>query len=365
MQNCVVPFAPKYSLLRNCPRFYPFRRGCFFCREWYNNAKESKCRKWGDNLRDSYGREINYLRISVTDRCNLRCRYCMPSEGVAKKRHQDMLSLEHLHEIAQAAVALGVRKIRLTGGEPLVRRGVVGLVEALAEIPGVEDLSMTTNGILLPQFAPALKAAGLKRLNLSLDTLHTERYAAMTRLGRLEDAWAGFEAALTAGFSPIKVNAVLIGGFNNDEIPDLVGLTERYPIEMRFIELMPMGHTVFPPEAYLPVDRVLEAVPALSPLPEDAGTARLYQLPGAPGRVGLISPLSQHFCGSCNRIRLTADGFLKPCLHGAEEISVAALHGAALMDALRTVIAHKPPCHDRLAWDSPSKSIRTMNEIGG
>lgn len=341
------------------------RRCCFFGRKWYNKATKSKDDKWGDNLRDAYGREINYLRISVTDRCNLRCRYCMPAEGVVKKRHQDMLSLEHLLEIAQAAVALGVRKIRLTGGEPLVRRGVVGLVEALAQIPEVEDLSMTTNGILLPQFAPALKAAGLKRLNLSLDTLRPERYAAMTRLGSLEEALAGFHAALAEGFSPIKVNAVLIGGFNDDEIPDLVGLTARYPIEMRFIELMPMGHAVFPPEAYLPAERVLEAVPSLTPLPEEMGTARLYQLPGAPGRVGLISPLSRHFCGSCNRIRLTADGFLKPCLHGAEEISVASLHGTALTEALRTVIAHKPPCHDRLAWDSPSKSIRTMNEIGG
>lgn len=257
-------------------------------------------------MQDSYGREINYLRISVTDRCNLRCRYCMPPEGVVKKRHEDMLSLEQLCEIAQAAVALGVRKIRITGGEPLVRRGVVGLVESLAALEGVEDLSVTTNGTLLAQFASALKAAGLRRINLSLDTLRPERYAAMTRLGSLENAWAGLEAALAAGLLPIKVNAVLIGGFNDDEILDLVGLTERYPIEMRFIELMPIGQAAFPPSAYLPVD---QAVPALSPLPEELGTARLYQLPGAPGRVGLISPLSRHFCGSCNRIRLTADGF--------------------------------------------------------
>lgn len=234
-------------------------------------------------MQDSYGREINYLRISVTDRCNLRCRYCMPPEGVVKKRHEDMLSLEQLCEIAQAAVTLGVRKIRITGGEPLVRRGVVGLVESLAALEGVEDLSMTTNGTLLAQFASALKAAGLRRINLSLDTLRPERYAAMTRLGSLENAWAGLEAALAAGLLPIKVNAVLIGGFNDDEILDLVGLTERYPIEMRFIELMPIGQAAFPPLAYLPVD---QAVPALSPLPEELGTARLYQLPGAPGGWG-------------------------------------------------------------------------------
>ena len=317
-------------------------------------------------MRDSFGREISYLRISVTDLCNLRCQYCMPAEGVEKKCHHQILPLEQVVEIARAAVALGIRKIRLTGGEPLVRRGIVTLVEQLAALEGLEELAMTTNGVLLPQLGPALRRAGLNRVNLSLDTLRAERYRAITRIGRLEDALAGLDAALRLGFSPVKLNAVLIGGFNDDEIGDLVALTERLPVEMRFIELMPMGTGDFGPGAYVPCDRVLQAVPALVPAEDDSGgTARRYRLPGAPGAVGLISPLSRHFCASCNRLRLTADGYLKPCLHSAQEQSAAELHGAALTEALRRAILEKPGCHDRLAWDSPTKTERTMNEIGG
>ena len=318
-------------------------------------------------MRDQYGRDITYLRLSVTDRCNLRCTYCMPPEGICRGEHRQFLRYEELTEIAAAAVRLGVRKLRLTGGEPLVRRGAAELVAMLSAIPGVEDLAMTTNGTLLAPMAGALKKAGLRRVNISLDTLDRERYARITRGGRLEDALAGLEAALAEGLGPVKVNAVLMGGVNDGEIAALAALTRDRPIHLRFIELMPMGPAAaFDPEAFIPVTRVLEQLPELEPLaPEPGSVARPYRLPGAVGTVGLISPLSRQFCGSCNRLRLTADGYLKPCLHSGEEIPLRGLHGEALEAAVRRGILHKPPCHGALAADCPSAAGRDMNEIGG
>ena len=321
-------------------------------------------------MRDQYGREIDYLRISLTDLCNLRCMYCMPAEGVEKHGHRDNLSLEEVAEIAAAAVGeLGVKKIRLTGGEPLVRRGIVGLVEKLAALPGLRELTMTTNGILLPGMARELKAAGLTRVNLSLDTLDPEKYRKITRVGSLDAALAGLRAAEEAGLTPVKLNAVLIGGFNDDEIPAMVELTRERPIEMRFIELMPIGDTdIFGKEAYLPVDAVLERVPELEPLPErsrEGGVARLYALPGAAGRVGLISPVSCSFCGGCNRVRLTADGFIKPCLHSGREYPLRGLHGDALRAALAGAIGQKPEEHGVLSKTERSGAGRNMHEIGG
>ena len=319
-------------------------------------------------MRDHYGREIDYLRISLTDLCNLRCMYCMPAEGVKKHSHQDNLSLEEVTEIATAAVELGIKKIRLTGGEPLVRRGVVRLVEQLAALPGLRELTMTTNGILLPGMARDLKAAGLTRINLSLDTLDPEKYRQITRGGTLADAFAGLRAAEEAGLTPVKLNAVLIGGFNDSEIPAMVELTRERPVEMRFIELMPIGETdIFPAEAFLPVGAVLKLAPELAPLPEQTtgSVARLYGLPGAVGRVGLISPVSCSFCGSCNRIRLTADGFLKPCLHSEKEYALRGLHGDTLRDALAAAIGQKPEEHAFLSKLERSGAGRNMYEIGG
>ena len=320
-------------------------------------------------MRDQYGREIDYLRISLTDLCNLRCMYCMPAEGVEKHSHGENLTLEEVAEIAAAAVELGVKKIRLTGGEPLVRRGVTGLVARLAALPGLRELTMTTNGLLLPRFARELKAAGLTRVNLSLDTLDPEKYRKITRTGTLSAALAGLRAAEEAGLTPVKLNAVLIGGFNDDEIPAMVELTREKPIEMRFIELMPIGDTdVFGKEAYLPVDAVLERVPELEPLPErsrEGGVARLYALPGAAGRVGLISPVSCSFCGGCNRVRLTADGFIKPCLHSGKEFNLRGLRGEALRAALAGAIAQKPEEHGVLSKTERSGAGRNMHEIGG
>ena len=316
-------------------------------------------------MQDLFCRRIDYLRISVTDRCNLRCVYCMPAEGVAKQRHSDILTFEEMEEIARAAVELGVRKLRITGGEPLVRRGIVELCRRLGQIPGVEDLSMTTNAALLPHMAQDLYQAGVHRINISLDTLDEDKYRRITRLGSLADALAGLRAAAEAGMAPIKINTVLIGGFNDDEIPALADLTRRYPVELRFIELMPIGHAApFGPEAYLPSQAVLERLPQLQR--EGAcGVAALYRLPGALGNVGLISPVNAHFCAECNRIRLTADGKLKPCLHSDREYPIKGLDFEQMRRVMEKVIYEKPAWHGLLDADNRSHAGRNMNQIGG
>lgn len=312
---------------------------------------------------DGCGRTIDYLRLSVTDLCNYRCRYCMPLEGVAKRDHRDMLSLEELAEIAEACVHCGVKKIRLTGGEPLVRRGIVELCRQLRAIPGLEELCLTTNGSLLPHLAAPLREAGLDRLNISLDTLRPGRFSEMTRLGSLSEVLSGIRAAENAGFRDLKFDTVLIGGFNDDEIGDFVNLTREHPWEVRFIELMPMGPcAAWDKSCFLPGDTVLKRIPALQQI-ASRGVARRYQLPGAVGTVGLISPVNHDFCAQCRRIRVTADGKLKGCLHSREEINLRGLHGPALEDAIRQGILHKPERH-HLA-ERRSDTPRNMNQIGG
>ena len=314
-------------------------------------------------MKDRFDREISYLRVSITDLCNLRCRYCMP-DGVCQVRHQDILSFEEITEIVAAAAELGVRKVRVTGGEPLVRRGCVELCRMIAEVPGIREVDLTTNGILLEACADDLKAAGVRRVNISLDTMDPEKYRYITGGGELEQALAGIRAAFGAGLTPVKVNTVLIGGFNDDEIPAFVDWTRETPVELRFIELMPMGGA-FGKEAYLPGDTVLTRVPELVPAEEAGGVARLYRLPGGAGRVGLISPLSRHFCGSCNRLRLTSEGSIKPCLHSSQEIPLRGLHGQALREALEEAILCKPKMHGVLDADHQSESGRRMYTIGG
>ena len=318
-------------------------------------------------MKDQYGREIEYLRISLTDLCNLRCVYCMPEEGICKLPHRQILTLEEVAEIAGASVDLGIRKIRLTGGEPLVRRGIVELVRSLRALPGLRELTLTTNGTLLPELAQPLRDAGLDRINISLDTLDPEKYRMLTRGGELDKALAGIRAAEAAGFSPIKLNAVLLGGVNDGEIPALCALTVDRPIEMRFIELMPIGDALyFGREACIPVDTVLQRVPELQPLPrEPRSVAKRYALPGAVGSVGLISPVSCSFCGECNRIRLTADGFMKPCLHSAAEIPLRGKHGEALREAIRAAVNAKPEAHADFTGTQRSETPRNMNQIGG
>lgn len=317
-------------------------------------------------MTDNYGRKIEYLRISVTDACNLRCSYCMP-ESVQECNCAKNLSADEIVEIAQAASKLGVRKLRITGGEPLVRRDIVELVRRLSEIDGIEDLSMTTNATLLAPLAKPLFNAGIHRINISLDTLDPEKYRRITNGGLLSEALRGIEAALEVGMSPVKLNCVLIGGVNSDETERLARLTQRYPVDVRFIELMPIGDTAdFGAEAYLPVSYVTEILPELEPVEaRKSSVAREYVLPDAKGRVGLISPLSNHFCASCNRLRLTADGCIKPCLHSAEELSVRGLHGDELKEAILTATAHKPKMHVELSAQARSESKRSMNRIGG
>ena len=315
---------------------------------------------------DTYGRQITYLRLSVTELCNLRCRYCMPEDGVCKKRHEEMLTQEEMILAIRAAAALGIRKLRITGGEPLVKSNIVELCRAAAAVDGIEEVCLTTNGTLLPKLAAPLREAGVRRLNISLDTLDAEKFRYITRIGNLEDALAGIEASLEAGFEKIKINSVLIGGFNDDEIPTLAALTQRYPVDVRFIELMPMYDSGdFGPDAFIPYTVVTDRLPDLSPLPADGGVAKLYRLPDARGNVGLISPVSAHFCAECNRIRLTADGKLKPCLHSSDEISLKGLDYDGMVETLRSAILSKPKWHGELSYTERSHAARNMNQIGG
>ena len=315
-------------------------------------------------MNDMLGRKITYLRLSVTDLCDLRCIYCMPEGGVSKRAHGEICSLEALRDMTAAAVSLGARKVRVTGGEPLVRRGIVSLCRMLRELPGLDELCITTNGVLLPELAAPLREAGVDRLNISLDTLRPERYHEITRVGELSSVLRGLDAAEAAGFSHTKLNCVLMGGVNDDEIADFVRLTTQRPLCVRFIELMPMGACAgWDRSRFLPAKAVLDRVPELKPAGTD-GVSLLYRIPGALGTVGLIEPMSHAFCAECSRIRITADGRLKPCLHAETEIPLRGLHGEALLEAVRRGVAMKPKQHE-LARDGESRAGRGMSEIGG
>lgn len=317
-------------------------------------------------MTDRLGRNITYLRISVTDKCNLRCRYCMPEDGVCKKEHADMMSEDEFITAVEVAASLGITKIRITGGEPLVRKNIVSICRRAAEVEGIKEVCLTTNGVLLPQLAKPLKEAGVKRLNLSLDTLDPSKYAYITRIGKLETFKAGLDAAFEAGYERIKINSVLIGGFNDDEIEAMAKLTLDYPVDMRFIELMPMYDSGdFGQEAYLPYSKVLEKLPEAVPVPQDGGVAKLYCLPGAKGNIGLISPVSAHFCGECNRLRLTSDGKLKSCLHAADEYNIKGLDKEQTKAVFEQAIWNKPAWHGDLDAIHRSQAGRNMNEIGG
>ena len=280
-----------------------------------------------------------------------------------KGPHGSILTVEELVEIGEAAVKLGVRKIRLTGGEPLVRRGILDICRGLRAIPELKELCLTTNGSLLPELAQPLREAGVDRLNISLDTLKPERFQEITRRGTLDEVMKGIRAAEDAGFQNLKLDTVLMGGVNDDEIGDFLALTMEHPWEVRFIELMPMGPcAAWPKERFLPVTEVLRRFPQLEEI-EPNGVARRYRLPGAMGTVGLITPMSHEFCGECRRIRVTADGRLKGCLHSREEIPLRGLHGNALTAAIQQGILQKPRQHH--LTEHASDTPRTMNQIGG
>lgn len=327
-------------------------------------------------LTDPFDRQINYLRISVTDRCNLRCLYCMPPEGVPPLGHADILSYEEIFRVAEISVGLGIRKIRLTGGEPLVRRGLVALVARLARLPGLADLSLTTNGTLLRAHAGPLRDAGLHRINVSLDTLRPERYRAITRHGELRDVLDGIAAAGAAGISPIKINTVTLRDFNADEAAEFARLTLDHPYEIRFIEFMPVGeHNGWRRARLVPGDEILRSLQAqfdLEPVASGGGAAgpgTLYRVRGAAGRIGFINPMTEHFCHLCNRLRLTPDGRLRTCLFDDGEVDLRArLRGGAgdaeLAEIIRAAVLRKPPRHT--FHDGPGrKCTSAMSRIGG
>lgn len=317
-------------------------------------------------MKDNYGREISYLRLSVTEKCNLRCRYCMPEEGVCTKQHTDMMSEEEMIQAVEAAASLGIRKLRITGGEPLVKKNILSICKKASRVPGIKETCLTTNGTLLPEMAQELWNAGVSRLNISLDTLKPEKYAYITRRNDLHKVFEGIEKAIAIGFERTKINVVLIGGFNDDEIEDLAHLTMKYPVDVRFIELMPMlDNEEFGPQAYVPCSAVLERLPELMPMERGDGVAQLYRLPNALGNIGLISPISSHFCESCNRIRLTADGKLKPCLHSSQEYSIKGLDYENMVTVMKETIMAKPSCHVPLSAEEHSEAGRSMNQIGG
>lgn len=318
-------------------------------------------------MKDSFGREINYLRISVTDLCNLRCRYCMPQEGIPKLPHENVLSVEEIETLAKAFVNLGINKIRLTGGEPLVRRGILDIVERIGKLEGVKDFAITTNGVLLKNLAQELKNRGLKRVNISLDTLKEEKYKYITRIGNIKDVLEGIEAAKKVGLTPIKINTVLVRGFNDDEIEDLARLTEREEIDVRFIELMPIGEALKNESIkYISNQIVLEKLPELIPLEkkDPSSPALYYKLPNAKGRIGLINPISCKFCKYCNRVRLTAQGKMKLCLHSDEEVDLkeALRKGQDIESIIIDAINRKPESHQ---LERGQYITKKMYQIGG
>ncbi|KIL41668.1 molybdenum cofactor biosynthesis protein MoeA [Gordoniibacillus kamchatkensis] len=332
-----------------------------------------------DKLIDKFGRVHDYLRISVTDRCNLRCVYCMPEDGMEFEREEHILSYEEIAKVVRVLAGMGVTKVRLTGGEPLVRKDLDQLIGQIADIPGIQDISLTTNGIFLAKKAEKLKAAGLYRLNISLDTLRPERFGLITRGGDVAKVLESVEACLRLGFEPIKLNVVLMKGVNDDEIWQFIELTERNPLHVRFIEYMPIGHEGDSwRNKYYPLNNILsqceekgwrfrEETPAAG-----NGPARYYRVEGHQGTFGLIHPVSDHFCETCNRLRLTADGNIKPCLFWSDEFNVRKWIGddEKIKELFLQALDIKPENHEMakvLAKHEPqhAPTIRRMSQIGG
>ncbi len=324
---------------------------------------------------DRINRKIEYLRISITDRCNLRCVYCMPEGGVPALSHEEILSYEEMVRVVRVAAGAGITKVRLTGGEPTVRKGVSGLLRDIAAIPGVRDLSLTTNGVLLSGMAREIFAAGVRRINVSLDSLKPARFASLTRGGDLRAVLDGMEKAEAIGFDPIKINVVAIRGLNDDEVLDFARLSVERPYHVRFIEFMPIGaREMWDESRVVAVDEIMGRIAPLGELvPVEpgggGGPASLYRLPGAKGILGFISPLSHHFCGLCNRLRLTADGKLRPCLFSESEIDLktpmrAGCGDSELARLIGVALSVKPEGHS-MAAGVKEKYSRTMSRIGG
>jgi GTP 3',8-cyclase len=330
---------------------------------------------------DRYSRKIDYMRISVTDRCNFRCVYCMPTQGIPPLRHKDILRYEEIIRIVRVAVGSGLRRIRITGGEPLIRRDIVYLIESLKRIEGIRDLSLTTNGAFLAGLAESLSSAGLQRINVSLDSLQSERFAEITRGGELSSVLKGIDAAMKAGLSPLKINCVPIRGLNEDEIESFALMTLKQPFQVRFIEFMPLGKgTAWTSRQFIPTEEIRSIVEKIGPLKPvtvgRSGPADYFAFEGAAGIIGFISPLSNHFCGECNRLRLTSDGKLRPCLFSESEIDLKpALRGGIddgeIARLLSLAVQLKPEGHklgfgkERLESFIRRNSLKPMSRIGG
>lgn len=323
---------------------------------------------------DKYSRKISYLRISVTDLCNLRCVYCMPPGGTELSRKEEILSFEEILKIIKHGVRLGINKIRITGGEPLVRKGITSLVRHITGIKGIDDIAMTTNGVFLKEFATELKSSGLSRLNISLDTMREDRFHDITRGGKIQDVFEGVEAVLKAGFKGTKMNAVVMRETNDDEIQDFVRYIMKRDIELRFIELMASGwKNMVDEERFVPTSEIMEKVKEVGDLVPvkqrvGGGPATIYRIKGALGSIGFISAVSKPFCSTCNRLRLTSDGRLRSCLLSGGEVDVKDILRSsdlnekelaeALTEAFIKVTTMKPTVHS-------GKNSAIMNQIGG
>ena len=323
---------------------------------------------------DKHSRKISYLRVSVTDLCNLRCVYCMPPGGSELSRKEEILSLEEILKLVKHGVSLGVNKIRITGGEPLVRKGIISLVNQIAEIKGIDDIAMTTNGVFLKEFATQLKSSGLSRLNISLDTMREDRFAEITRGGNIADVFDGVEAVLKAGFKGTKMNAVVMRGDNDDEIHDFVRYIMERDIELRFIELMASGwKDMVNEDRFMPTSEIMERVRGVGELVPDkqrvgGGPATIYRIKGALGSIGFISAVSKPFCKTCNRLRLTSDGKLRSCLLTGGEVDIKDILRSSNLDekemqdrlteAFFRVTDMKPIVHS-------GRNRAVMNQIGG
>jgi len=319
-------------------------------------------------MRDKQGRNINYLRVSVTDRCNLRCIYCMPEEGVQSLRHEDILRFEGIFKIVKVAASLGINKIRYTGGEPLVMKNIDRLIYETSRLQVIDDIAITTNGILLSDMAEDLKKAGLKRVNISLDTLDKDKFRSITRIGNLDKVMESIDKCLTLGLKPVKINTVLMKGINDTEFNDFLNLIKEIPVEIRFIELMPIGESIkLYEESKVSFAELLNQHPELTQIEtEKNSTAQLYKVQGSKGTIGFISPISCKFCQDCNKIRLTSTGTIKPCLHSKEEINLREYlnNEEMLTNELKSAIFNKPLEH-HLEEESASRSAKMMYQIGG
>ncbi len=324
---------------------------------------------------DNHNRTINYLRLSVTDRCNLRCFYCMPEEGVQFVPHNEILTYEEMLRVVGLCVDRGIRKVRLTGGEPLVRQGIVGFIERLNKIDGLEKIAITTNGVLLKEFARSLRDCGISHINVSMDTLKRDRFERITRRDAFDRVWAGIEEAESLGFDPIKINVVAIRGVNDDEVLDLARLTLEKPYHVRFIEMMPIGENhSWTRERFIPAEEILGQVRALGRIarvgsgPLD-GPADYWKFEGARGSIGFIGALGNHFCARCNRLRLTACGQLRGCLFSDDETDIKTPlrkgeGDETLLHLIEQTILNKPANHGVREW-MPRNCVRPMNRIGG